>query len=393
MKKSFIKKNILVINHSSVFGGATQSLMIYLKENLDYFNFICLTPKGSSSRVLQENNIKTKIVIGFSQFNNNNFGYYKGFRWLVIFREITLFFYNIYFAFRSKIVLKSTDLILLNDLTLLPVAVAFKFFFKCNIVSYVRSKQNENNTIRIKFQRYLINKYIDKLISIDHDVEKTLSKNLKIKKKILYNSFYVPTDYKKRKPHKKLNVGFVGNFTNSKGVEILLNVIKKLKNNKNFYFYIVGPIPQKTNLFDIILKKIKIRENYYDIFKKNEKELCKNSRFLGFRYKLDDFYKKIDLIIFPSYVSAAGRPVLEAGLYGSPSLLTLFKGDKNDIIIDNYNGLHIKNNSSNDLIKKLLFLYRNKSFLHKLSVNARSSSKKRFDIIKNKKIFRKILHK
>ena len=375
-----------------MFGGATQSLMIYLKKNLNYFDFICLTPKGSSSRVLQENNIKTKIVFGFSQFNNNNFGYYKGFRWLVIFREVTLFIYNIYLAFKSKITLKKIDLILLNDLTLLPVAIAFKFFFKCNIVSYVRSKQNENNTIRIKFQRFLINKYIHKLICIDNDVKKTLANGLIIKKKTLYNSFYVPKEYK-RKKFKRLNVGFVGNFTNSKGVEILLNLIKRLKANKNFYFYIVGPVPQKTNLFDDILKKIKIRENYYELFKKYEKDICKNSRFLGFRYKLGNFYKKIDLIIFPSYVSAAGRPVLEAGLYGSPSLLTLFKEDKNDIIIDKYNGLYVKNNSLNDLIKKLVFLHRNRKFLHKLSKNARISSIKRFDVEKNKKIFCKILKK
>ena len=53
------KKNILVINHSSVFGGATQSLLIYIQNNLNYFNFTCITPKGSSSRIFNENNIKT----------------------------------------------------------------------------------------------------------------------------------------------------------------------------------------------------------------------------------------------------------------------------------------------------------------------------------------------
>ena len=198
MKKFSLKKKILVINHSSVFGGATQSLMIYLKENLNYFDFICLTPKGSSSRILQENNIKTKIVFGFSQFNNNNFSYYKGFRWLIIFRELTLFIYNIYLAFKNKITFKKIDLILLNDLTLLPVAVAFKFFFKCNIVSYVRSKQNENNTIRIKFQRFLINKYIHKLICIDNDVKKTLANDLMVKKKFYTIHFMFQKTIKKK---------------------------------------------------------------------------------------------------------------------------------------------------------------------------------------------------
>ena len=97
-------------------------------------------------------------------------------------------------------------------------------------------------------------------------------------------------------------------------------------------------------------------------------------------------------MIFPSYVSAAGRPILEAGLYGIPSLITLFKKDKNDIIKNNYNGLYVKNNSVNDLLKKILYLKKNPNFLEKISNNALNYSKEKFDINKNKKKFRKILN-
>ena len=125
-----------------------------------------------------------------------------------------------------------------------------------------------------------------------------------------------------------------------------------MKYKKNIFFYIVGPIPQKPNVLEILLKITRIRENYYHLLKENEKKISKNSKFLGFSYKLDNFYSNINLLIFPSYVSAAGRPILEAGMYGIPSLITLFKNDKNDIIKNNYNGLYVKNNSANDLLKK-----------------------------------------
>ena len=138
-----------------------------------------------------------------------------------------------------------------------------------------------------------------------------------------------------------------------------------MRYQKNIFFYIVGPIPQKPNLFETILKLTGIRENYYYLLKENEKKICKNSKFLGFSYKLDNFYNNINLLIFPSYVSAAGRPILEAGLYGIPSLITLFKKDKNDIIKNNYNGLYVKNNSVNDLLKKILYLKKKSQFFRK----------------------------
>ncbi len=385
-----LKKNILVINHSPVFGGATQSLLIYLKESVKLFNFTCLTPKGSSSRIFQENNIKTNTVFGFSQFNNNNFGYYDGWRWLVLIREILLFFYNFFFIFNYRFSKPKPDLILLNDLTLLPSAILFNLFYNCKIISYVRSKQNTTNKLRIKFQNYLIKKYIYKLIFIDEDVRKSTKYPAKIKTINLYNSFYIQNRLTKKR-NSITNVGFVGNFTNSKGVELLINTIKSLRSNRRIFFYIVGPIPQKPNFIEKVLKILGIRQNYYDLFKNNEKIISKNSRFIGFRYKLDNFYKKIHVLIFPSYVSAAGRPVLEAACYGVPSLLTLFENDKNDIIKNNFNGLHIKNNSKKDLVNKIIYLNKNKKILNKLSLNAYKNSKLKFDVSKNKIIFRKIL--
>ena len=390
MKKFFIKKKILVINHSPVFGGATQSLLIYLKENLNFFDFTCLTPKGSSSRIFRENNINTKTLFGFSQFNNNNFGYYEGWRWFVLLREIILFIYNFFYILKNRLLDVKPDLILLNDLTLLPSAILFSLFYQCKIISYVRSKQNTKNLLRIKIQKYLIKKYIHKLIFIDEDVKKSTNYSTKVKIVKLYNSFYIQNKFYKHSKN-KLNIGFVGNFTNSKGVELLIDSITKLKKEKNIFFYIVGPIPKKPNFIERVLKILKIRENYYDLFMKNEKTISKNSRFIGFRYKLDNFYKKIHLLIFPSYVSAAGRPVLEAACYGVPSLLTLFDKDNNDIIKDKFNGLYVKNNSTKDLINKIILLKKNKNLLKKLSLNAYINSKHKFDIKKNKNIFKKII--
>ena len=56
-----------------------------------------------------------------------------------------------------------------------------------------------------------------------------------------------------------------------------------------------------------------------------------------------------------------------------------------------FNGLYVKNNSTKDLINKIILLKKNKNLLKKLSLNAYINSKHKFDIKKNKNIFKKII--
>ena len=94
------------------------------------------------------------------------------------------------------------------------------------------------NKIRIKIQNYLIKKFIHKLIFIDEDVKKTLKIPKLTKQVKLYNSFNIQKKVEK-KFGPDLNIGFVGNFTNSKGVELLINLITKLRFNKKIFFILL----------------------------------------------------------------------------------------------------------------------------------------------------------
>ena len=101
-------------------------------------------------------------------------------------KEIFLFIYNFFYFAKLRFYKKKFDLIILNDLTLLPLTFILKFFFRCKVISYVRSKQNKFNKLRSSFQEYLINKNIDKLIYIDKDVKSTVSNKIIAKSEILY---------------------------------------------------------------------------------------------------------------------------------------------------------------------------------------------------------------
>ena len=81
-------KKILFIHNHKDFSGAAKSLSETIKtlKLNNEINVVC--PMGSSSSFFKDCNINVINVIGVPRFNHFESGYYKGFRWLVLIREI-----------------------------------------------------------------------------------------------------------------------------------------------------------------------------------------------------------------------------------------------------------------------------------------------------------------
>ena len=118
-------------------------------------------------------------------------------------------------------------------------------------------------------------------------------------------------------------------------------------------------------------------------------EKCKNIKMLPLTFNLKDFYSKIDIILFPGFMNAVGRPVIEASLLRKPSIIAL----------DNYNNDTAKKNNClifapGDIIsfeKKILYFIKNRSKVKKMGESAYINAKKNFDINKNSKKFYKVI--
>ena len=383
------KKKILIFHHSGVYGGASASLIFLLQYIKNHYECIIVTPAGSVTEVLTKMNLNFITIMGLPQLNNNYWGSYTGFRTLIFIREL---FYLIRFLFFIKKIREiKPDIIHLNDLTILPLGKIIKFFYpKIKIYCHIRSLQNKKNNLLRIIQEKFLSDAIKGFVSIDRDVYNSLGKTFKNKTVVIYNSFKIIKKKNKLKNRKKIFfVGFVGNFTDSKGVKMILEAAKILQKEK-IHFIAVGPIANNMSFLSRVYNFFKFRVNLSKTLVENSKKL-NNVYFVGFREKLDNFYKKIDLIAFPSYLNAAGRPVLEAAINGIPSVLALDKNIKNDLVQNNVNGLYCLNNNSKDFAKKILKISSNKKLYLKLSRGCMRISRGKFNIIKNGKKFYELL--
>ena len=352
------KYNILFVHPISQFSGSLKSLEEYLKLLKKKYNLYFLTPPGISAKRLKKYGNVT-CVSGLSKFDNSQIGYYRGIRWILIFRELFLLLPTFLSVYKLK--KKKIDIIHFNEITLIPTIFIFKFFFKVPYVLHCRILFKNNNFFGKKIINYLkLN--VDQIIAIDNDVKKSLTKTLNVS--VIRNILLkIPKkNFKKIKNKKSINIGYLGSFLKYKGLEDLISVVESLvSENYQIKLILAGNFIKNNFLFNILNLSNNIK---VDLIK------SKNIISLGHINSLEKFYSKIDILCFPSYLNALGRQVIEAGFYKIPSIVCL---DKNisDSFINKMTGLSFKR--AGDLIKlkkNITYFYLNRSEINRMGKNA-----------------------
>ncbi len=160
----------------------------------------------------------------------------------------------------------------------------------------------------------------------------------------------------RKKTNNKFTVLFVGRLIAKKGIKILIQVAKKLT-QIDFIFIGVGP---------------------EDNFLKTQQKLTKNITFLGSlaNYKLTYYYNMANVLCMPSlYEEGFGRTGMEAVACGLPVVGSI-KGGISEAL-DNKVSLLIKPTTEN-FLKAIHKLYKNKKLYNKLKINCRSYAQKNF---------------
>ena len=379
-----LKKKLFIIHNHKNFSGAARSLGETIENLRKKINFIVICPKGSSSNFFKSLNIKVLEVKLVPRLNHFKLGYYRGFRWIVLFREIYALIYFFFFLKKLKLNFKSINHFHLNELELIIISPLLKFFFDTKITSHLRSTvENNKGKLRYKFLKFLTNKYIDKIIAIDNDCMKT-SPNKK-KTIIIYNGINKKNILIKKRKKNIITFGFIGNFIKRKGIYETLSVFKKISKNHKLKLVCVGQNKYQNEIL-----------NFFKFEKKFQKYLIKNNilsnnsiQILPMTFNLKNFYSKIDVILFPGFMNAVGRPVIEAALIKKPSIIALNQYN-NDTAMKN-NCLIFKPGNLISFEKKILYLIKNKSLIKKMGLSAYKNAKKKFDICKNSVAFSKVL--
>ena len=354
-----------------------------------------LCPAGDVGTVFSNVGLKVKQIKGIAQWDNTRYGHYRGIRWIVLLREILLFPVT-WAALRKLLKNHSYDIIHLNEATLLPWAKFLRRWSDARIVLHVRSLQRGvTDDLRTRWFNRTLAQTVDLIVAIDETVRYTLPPNVAVS--IVHNGLKVAANLSQQKsipnhlrPHvKEFRVGIVGVLLKLKGLYEFVEAARILINERqlDIHFYIVGENARqlrgwKGRILKILDLAHDVRADLEEIIARNN--LADRIQLTGFVSDVQEVYPIIDLLCFPSYLDAAGRPVFEAAFYGVPSIVAVRKPTE-DTIIDEETGICIPYSDAYLLADSIENLYHDRNKLIKLGRNARKLAERNFDIDKNGK--------
>lgn len=243
----------------------------------------------------------------------------------------------------------------------LPIAIIAKLFSKKLVLHYHNKGVNtrQSNFFDNKLNKLLFKGTKVILLSelLYYDVKKYVDKQ---------NAYYCPNgipDVAFEKVEKKANqipqLLFLSNLIKSKGVFILIDALKILKNKKiNFHCNFVGG---EGDISSQQLKQ-KISElNLEDLITYHGKQFGDN------KYKL---FSISDIFLFPTFYEAFGLVNLEAMMFKLPVISTN-EGAIPEIIDDNETGYLVEKQDSVDLANKIQQLIENPTLRKRMGENGR----------------------
>lgn len=187
----------------------------------------------------------------------------------------------------------------------------------------------------------------------------------KFKDKIVINSEHI-IDINKFHINKNINdrenlVGFIGRFSEEKGILNFVCAIEKVGKRDDTMFLIGGDGKLKKDVLDHVDGKFRNNVNYIGWIPHDE---------------LSIYLNKLKLLVIPSYSEGIPNIMLEAMSCGTPVLATSV-GAVPDVICDNINGFILKDNSPECIAENITQVLKNEN-LESISRNARKSIEKRF---------------
>ena len=266
------------------------------------------------------------------------------------------------------------------------------FYKDCLLVTIIKMNKIKilyhlHNKGVSNYSRKIMHKYLYKLVFSGSKVI-LLSKSIysDIKKYVLLENVYICPNgipehdlYNLKRDHNVVNLLFISNLIESKGIFDLLDACKILASkNLSFNCTIIGDEGDVTKK-DLLYKIEKLNLSPY-------------INYLGPQYgkNKDNILLESDLFVFPTYYSAEifSLVLIEAMQFSLP-LISTFEGGISDLVEDGVTGYLIKQRDVNSLALKLEELILDKDLRIKLGLAGR----KRYEQYFTQEIFEKNLTK
>jgi len=197
-----------------------------------------------------------------------------------------------------------------------------------------------NNFFDDIYQKLL---FADLAVAISPSIQNNLFKTTFLSKdKIRRVNYGVEINRPHNKENGKFVLGFIGRLIKEKGINQLVEAIKKINQN-NVELIICGDGPEKNDIYNIVNH---IPENKIQLLEP--------------LINIDTVYDKIDALILPTSLNE-GLPIsiLEA-LIKKKIVISTNSGAITDVVVDNETGLILENNSPKCILEKITWILNNK---------------------------------
>lgn len=385
---------VLYVHHAGVFGGASRSLL----EMINAFPEGAVQPyvivqKGGVAELLQKMGIPHIKTRGVSQFDNTQYGYYRGARWLLLLREFAYAPLTLLALLRAKRMWSQIDVIHVNEVTMLLPIVLAKLIFRKPVVVHIRSVQRMKGGFSAWLVKCVLKNFSDCRIAIDDTVKASAAGLVDV---VIHNGFALRDSVGDDDagdetpladlPKASIKVAMVGNVLPFKGSYEFIEAAKLCKQRGlNVDFIIVGGSSRVLKgISGFLLKKFGFA-----------KDVMADIRRYVHEHGLDDcvhvypptpnikpYYAGIDILCFPSYLNAVGRPVFEAAFSKVPSIVAI-DNPKADTIVDRKTGYCIAPKSSSEIANAIEYFCLQPKEIRRMGDEAYQLAMKNFDIKKN----------
>lgn len=396
---------VLYLHMTGAFGGSSRSLVEVIgafPQGAVEPRFVA--PRGSASDFFR----KFGEVIearDLSRFDNTRYSYYRGFRWLVLAREIALIPATIAALRQAKRRWGSVDLIHLNEFTgLLPWWLARRAF-NAPVVVHVRSvPRNDRGSLRTRLVNWMLRNQAEAVVAIDETVRANLPTDLNVD--VIHNAFSPkpPTERDEALDRalavraESFKVGFVGNLLRVKGIHELIEAARITRDQGlDIEFVIVGDDAHLSGgLKARLLKLLGLGQNVraeveaaIDLY-----GLRDRVHLIGFTPHISQVYRRMDVLCFPSHYDAPGRPIFEAAFLKVPSIVAV-NDPKPDTLVDGVSGIAIAPRDANQLGAAIARLAKDRALATSMGEAAYALAAKNFSVVRNSedllRVYRRVL--
>ncbi len=385
---------VLYIHHSGVFGGASRSLL----EMINAFPAGEVEPyvivqRGAVAELLRKMEIPHIQVQGISQFDNTQYGHYRGVRWLLLLRELCYAPLTLFAFMKAKRTWPEIEVVHVNEVTMLLPVVLAKLIFKKPVIVHVRSVQRMKGGFIASIVERVLERFSDQRIAIDDTVKASAGNLINT---VIHNGFALqgcvgdeeaggPNPLSELAPS-SLKVAMVGNVLPFKGSYEFVEAARLCKERGlKVDFVIVGGQARVLKGFSgFLLKQTGFaRDVMADLTQYiHEHKLDDCVHIFPPTTNIRPYYENIDLLCFPSYLNAVGRPVFEAAFSKVPSIVAI-SDPMEDTILDRQTGYCIAPKSASAIADAIEYFYAHTGEIRRMGDAAYLLAVSNFDIKKN----------